>query len=272
MIVSGQTAVITGGAGGIGLSVARALGSRGLNIVIADVAEQAAQKAAAGLRDSGIRSLGVACDVRSEKALDEVRLAALGEFGSVDILMNNVGVPLLGRVEEIPVSDWQWLLDLNVLGMVRGVRVFLPDMLAAGGGHMIFTTSSLALLSGHPVAGLSLPYITSKGAVLALAQSLEVYLRPHGIGVTLFAPEHTDTNFVHSGRLVGDLELTPGDIPYPPQTPEQAAQALIDALDAGAFLASATPRYAEMLALQAASRLEPSAMTPHYYAEASPAG
>jgi len=272
MIVLGQTAVITGGAGGIGLSVATALGERGLNIVIADMAEQAAQEAAAGLRDNGIRSLGMACDVRSEDALNEVRLAALGEFGSVDILMNNVGVPLLGRVEQIPISDWEWLLDLNVLGMVRGIRVFLPDMLAAKAGHLIFTTSSLAVLSGHPMAGNAVPYITSKGAVLALAQSMEVYLKPHGIGVSLFAPEHTDTNFVRSGRLVGDLELSPDANPNPAQTPAQAAQALVDALDAGAFLASPAPGHAEMLALQAAGRLEPSAMTPHYYSGASPAG
>lgn len=265
MIVPGQTAVITGGGGGIGLSVAEALGARGLNIVIADVAEQAAHEAAAGLRGSGIRSLGVACDVRDELALDAVRQAALGEFGSVDILMNNVGVPLLGRVEQIPVSDWEWLLDLNVLGMVRALRVFLPDMLAAGAGHIVFTTSVLAVLSGHPMAGNAVPYITSKGAVLALAQSLEMYLRPHGIGVTVLAPDHTDTNFQRSGRLVGDLELSPDANPYPAQTPAQAAAALIDALDSGAFLASPAPGCAEMLSLQAANKLAPSAMTPHYY-------
>lgn len=265
MLVAGRTAVVTAGGNGIGRSVCAALAGRGVNVVIADLDGIAAERAAGELRAAGGSGIGVACDVRDESALEAVRDAAEREFGPVDLLVNHAGGAVHGPVDQVPVSDWAWLLDLNVVSMVRGLRVFLPPMMAAGSGHVVFTTSSLALLSGHPHAGDVVPYVTSKGAVIALAQSVHMYLAPRGIGVTLFAPDYTDTGFPLSARRVG-VPAAQGapKIPYPPQTPDQAAQVLVAALEEKRFLASATPGVARLLALQASAVLDPSELTPRY--------
>lgn len=241
-----------------------------MNVVIADLDQQAAQGTAAGIRSAGGASIGLACDVRSEGDLDAVRRAALAEYGQVDLLMNHVGMSVSGPVEQVAISEWEQILDLNVLGMVRGLRVFLPDMLAARAGHVVFTTSSLALLAGHPRASKAVLYITSKAAVIGLAQSAERYLAPHGIGVTLFAPDYTDTAFPRSVRDVSPEEAhavpVADTVPYPAQTPAQAAAVLIAALEDGAFLASATPGAGELLVKQAQAGLDPSALAPLYFA------
>jgi NAD(P)-dependent dehydrogenase (short-subunit alcohol dehydrogenase family) len=141
--------------------------------------------------------------------------------------MNHAGMSVNGPVEQVALADWGQLLGLNVLGMVRGLRVFLPDMLSRGAGHVVFTTSSLAPLAGHPHAAAAVPYITSKAAVVGLAQSVERYLAPHGIGVTLFAPDYTATAFPGSVRRVGaggsGAEPVSAPVPYPAQPPEHAA-------------------------------------------------
>lgn len=269
VIIAGQTAVITAGAHGIGRSVADGLVRRGMNIVIADLDGPAAERAAAELRAAGGACIGLACDVRDEADLDRVRVAAINEYGQTDLLMNHAGMSVNGPVEQIPIANWEQLLDLNVLGMVRGLRVFLPDMLSRSAGHVVFTTSSLALLSGHPHASAAVPYITSKAAVIGLAQSVERYLAPHGIGVTLFAPDYTATAFPLSVRrfVTDNSHAAPvsASVPYPAQTPEQAADVLLSALENGAFLASATEGADRLLLRQAQGLLDPSALTPSYF-------
>lgn len=265
MITDRQVAVVTAGGNGIGRAICVALAGRGMKVVVADVDTSAAEETAAAVRSSGGLAMGIYCDVTDEKTLENVRAEALAEFGSVDLLVSHAGGSIHGQVEEVSISDWQWLLDLNVLSMARALRVFLPDMIAAGSGHVVFTTSSLALIPGHPHAGAVIPYIASKGAVTSLAQSAYMYLAPRGVGVTLFAPDYTDTGFPLAARRVGLSSATPGSqIPYPPQTPEQAAGVLIAALDSGDFLASATPGFDELLRVAAAAGLDPSAVTPMY--------
>lgn len=272
MIVAGRTAVVTAGANGIGRCVSAGLAARGMHVVIADVDGEAAHRAAAEIRTAGGSCVGSTCDVRDEAALHAVRELARREFGAVHLLMNHAGASLNGPVDAIPIADWEWLLDLNVLGMIRGLRTFLPEMLAAGAGQLVFTTSSLALLSGHPHSRSAVPYITSKAAIIGLAQSVHEYVAPHGIGVTLFAPDYTDTSFPRTARRVGTPVSAGRDIPYPPQTPQQAADVLFAALEAGDFLASATPGFADLLASQAAARLDPTALTPRYFEFADQGG
>jgi NAD(P)-dependent dehydrogenase (short-subunit alcohol dehydrogenase family) len=262
----GKTAVITAGAHGIGRCVCERLAARGANVVIADIDAAAAVGLA---QELGSPAVGMGCDVRSERDLAAVRDVALERFGTVDLLMNHAGVSVRGELEEVSIEDWTTLLDLNVLGMVRALRVFLPSMIEEGGGRVVFTTSSLALLSGNPVSALGVPYITSKAAIVGLAQSAAIYLEPHGISVTLFAPDYTDTAFAR--RSDEDRETSVASVvPYPPQQPEEAADVLMAALDRGAFLASATPRHSELLRLQADSLLDPGALSLEYNLPARP--
>lgn len=271
VLLEGNTAVITAGGNGIGRSVALAFAAHGLNVVIADLDGAAAVRVADEIGRGGGAALGLAANVRDESSLEAVRDEALRRFGRVDLLMNHAGTSVNGPVERIPLGEWEQLIDLNILGMIRGLRVFLPAMMEAGRGHVVFTTSSLALLGGHPHAASAVPYITTKGAVISLAQSTRMYLDGHGIGVTLFAPEYTATSFPKSVRHVGvDPNAAPVDVasavPYAAQTPDQAAVVLIKALRYGRFLAAATPGVDSFLVAQAEAQLDPTALTDRYYA------
>jgi NAD(P)-dependent dehydrogenase (short-subunit alcohol dehydrogenase family) len=265
-----KTAVVTAGANGIGRCVCEELAQRGMTVVIADIDENAAIRAAAEIRTKGYSAVGVKCDVRFMEDVNLLRELTIAEFGAPSLLMNHAGISVRGQLEMVPLESWRDLLEVNVLGMVRILDVFLPDLKQLGSGHVVFTTSSLALISGHPQTRNSVPYVTTKAAVVGLAQSVAMYLEEYGIRVTLFAPDYTDTSFPKTGGLafgapMGVNESTIVDVPYPAQTPEHAANVLISALEDDAFLASATVGISELLQLQAISLMDPTAITPAYY-------
>lgn len=264
MEFEGKTVVITAGASGMGRCAARRMSQRGASVVIADINAAAAEALAAELPSA----VAVPCDVRVSEQVERARDVALDRFDAVDIVMSHAGIATAGLVHEIEESDWTRILDLNVTGMARVLRVFLPHMLERGSGHVIMTTSSLALLGGHPVSALAAPYIASKAAVIGLAQAVATAHGPQGIKVTLFAPDATDTGWtpqLAGGAAAANAGKIAASLPkYPRQTPEQAADALLAALDAGRFLASATPDYERLLRLQADALLDPAALTPEY--------
>ncbi|MFB7089200.1 SDR family NAD(P)-dependent oxidoreductase [Streptomyces sp. NPDC056296] len=261
MDLDGKTAFITAGAGGIGRCVANRLSLRGANIVIADMDAAAAAAAAADLPSA----IGVGCDVRDDEQVAHARDAALERFGDVHLVMSHAGITVPGPLGDLPESEWTRILDLNVVGMVRVLRAFLPHLTARGSGHVVLTSSSLALLSGHPLSPMAAPYIASKAAVIALAQTAATALAPHNIQVTLFAPDYTDTAFNRRPAGAAAPANPPAALmPYAKQTPEQAADALMSGLDEGRFLASATPDHERLLRLQAEALLDPAAMTTAY--------
>jgi NAD(P)-dependent dehydrogenase (short-subunit alcohol dehydrogenase family) len=121
-------------------------------------------------------------------------------MGRVDILMNNAGVVLRGALEQIEMSDWQWSFGINVLGVVHGIRVFLPHMLARSTGYIINTASIAGLVA---LTGEGAPYIASKFAVVGLSEALALYARPRGIGVSVLCPGSVDTHLDETERVVG---------------------------------------------------------------------
>lgn len=265
MEFEGKTVVITAGAHGMGRCVAQRMSDRGANVVVADIDLDAASTLAGELPFA----VAVACDVRANEQVEHARQVALDRFGAVDIVMSHAGVGIAAPVQETPDAEWTRILDLNVVGMGRVVRVFLPDMVQRGSGHLILTSSSLALIGGHPISSVAGPYIASKAAVIGLAQALATALKPQGVGVTLFAPDATATGFVPTriGSTANapppTASSTPGSaLPtYSRQTPEHAADVLMETLDAGRFLASPTPDYARLLRLQAEAELDPQALS-----------
>lgn len=268
MDFEGKTVVITAGANGMGRCVAERMSDRGANIVVADIDVEAATALAGRLASA----VAVACDVRSNDEIEHARQVALDRFGSVDIVMSHAGIGIAVPVYETADADWLRVLDLNVVGMGRVVRAFVPHMLERGSGHVILTSSSLALLGGHPISGLAGPYIASKAAVIGLAQALATALTPQGVGVTLFAPDATATGFAPApmGSAARSAPLSGSPNPglkvptYSRQTPELAADVLMQSLDAGKFLASATPDYERLLRVQADAQLDPAALAPEY--------
>jgi len=264
----GKTVVITAGANGMGRCIATRMSERGANIVVADIDVDAATTLAGQLASA----VAVGCDVRSNEQIEHTRQVALDRFGSVDIVMSHAGIGIAVPVHETTDADWLRLLDLNVVGMARGVRAFVPQMLEQGSGHLILTSSSLALLGGHPISGLAGPYIASKAAVIGLAQALATALVPQGVGVTLFAPDATSTGFKPTLMGSAASPAAPSDSSSPAekaptysrQTPEHAADVLMQSLDEGRFLASATPDYERLLRVQADVLLDPAALAAEY--------
>ncbi|MEQ8660673.1 MAG: SDR family NAD(P)-dependent oxidoreductase, partial [Gammaproteobacteria bacterium] len=165
----GKVAVITGGASGIGLAVARALGAAGARLVLADIEQPALDNAVAALGDTGTAAIGVVTDVASRDAVDNLAARAWDTFGAVDIVMNNAGVAVFGPTQDMTHTDWQWSIDVNLWGCIHGVEAFVPRMIAQGtGGHVLFTASFAGLVPNRELG----PYNVTKAAVIALAESL----------------------------------------------------------------------------------------------------
>lgn len=267
-----EVVLITGGGGGIGREMAIGFGRRGASVAVMDIDAQAAESTAEAVRETEAAALAVRCDVRAEAELEASGVRIEQELGPVSILCNHAGTSLNGPMDKVGADDWLELLDMNVVSMVRALRVFLPGMLRRRHGHLVFTTSSLAVFSGHPLAGMAAPYITSKAAIIGLAQSAASAVRSSGVGVSLYAPEYTDTAFPRKAKRVGyDAEDEPAGeeiatkVPYPPQTPVQAAAVLFEALAADRFLASATPGWRRLLREQADAGLDPAGLSDAYF-------
>jgi NAD(P)-dependent dehydrogenase (short-subunit alcohol dehydrogenase family) len=200
MQFAGKVAVITGGASGIGRGTALAMARRGTDVVIADINERRLEETRADIAALGRRVLAVHCDVAKDADVERLGETTLSVMGRVDILMNNAGVMLRGALEQIPMADWEWSFDINLLGVVRSIRTFLPHMLERGSGYIINTGSVAGLIA---LTGEGAPYVASKFAIVGLSEALALYARPKGIGVSVLCPGSVDTNLCETERVVG---------------------------------------------------------------------
>jgi NAD(P)-dependent dehydrogenase (short-subunit alcohol dehydrogenase family) len=189
--VAHKVAVISGGGSGIGRGTALALAAAGAHVVVTDIDEDAAIAAAQEASQIGAASVGTRLDVRSQTDFDSARDLALSTFGTVDIVMNNVGLLSIGAPEHIPVSEWERIISVNLLSIVRSNASFLPVLLDQGTGHIVNTASTAGL---YAYSYERLPYSATKSAIVALSESLALYLRPKGIGITCLCPGPVLTN------------------------------------------------------------------------------
>ena len=181
--VEGKVAFITGAASGIGLGIARAFAEAGLKVMLADIEEDALHVALADLQGAGADVRGVVCDVSDRSAVHRAAGETLKAFGKVHILSrNNAGVLASGQMETIAPREWEWVIGVNVMGMIYGVEAFLPLIKSHGeGGHIVNTSSATAMSSAPPGAG---PYTATKSAILALSETLAGELAGTAIGVS----------------------------------------------------------------------------------------
>jgi len=150
-----RVAVITGGAGGIGLAMAERFAAQGMNVAVADVDAVAAAGAADRLRRAGAPdALGLAVDVRRPDSLEALADAVYARWGAAHVLCNNAGVQLPGRLWEFTPEEWDWLLSVNLLGVVNGIRVFVPRMIAGAAPGHIVNTASVGGLVAYPGIGI----------------------------------------------------------------------------------------------------------------------
>jgi NAD(P)-dependent dehydrogenase (short-subunit alcohol dehydrogenase family) len=195
--LAGKTAFVTGGASGIGLALGRAFAQAGMKVMLADIEADALPAAVESLRDIGTDVRGVTCDVADAASVKRAAEASYAAFGNVHVVCNNAGVAGGSGIDDISLDTWRWVLDVNLMGVLHGVRAFLPHIRAHGeGGHIVNTASMAGLQSG---LGFS-PYATSKFAVVAMSEGLAMQLKPLGIGVTVLCPGFVRTRISGSAR------------------------------------------------------------------------
>lgn len=192
----GRVAVITGGASGIGLATARRLAVAGMKLVIADI-EQAPLTAAGAELSQQAETLTVQTDVGDLASVEQLAGRAYDRFGAVHLLFNNAGVNRSGPLQAMRHSDWQWVLQVNLWGVIHGVETFLPRMLKQGDDAHIVNTASFAGLV--PNEGLGV-YCVSKYGVVALSEVLYRDLRGTNVGVSVLCPMVVETNIRFAGR------------------------------------------------------------------------
>jgi NAD(P)-dependent dehydrogenase (short-subunit alcohol dehydrogenase family) len=191
----GQVAVVTGAASGIGYALADAFAQRGMNVVLADVQDDALTAAAGRIGAHGVETLAVRTDVSKEASVQALAQATIERFGAVHVVCNNAGVGGAGDPWFGPIATWEWVLGVNLWGVVHGVRAFLPHLL--GGGHIVNTASIAGL---YP--GFAPPYDASKHAVVALTESLYNAMTGAGlpVGVSCLCPGWVRTGIMDSDR------------------------------------------------------------------------
>lgn len=195
--LAGKTAFVTGGASGIGLALGRAFLEAGMNVMLADIETDALQAAVAALQALSPDVRGVACDVADPRSVERAAEAAYTAFGKIHVVCNNAGVAAGGGIDTISLDNWRWVLDVNVMGVVHGIRTFLPHIRAHGeGGHIVNTASMAGIVSPLWLG----PYTASKAAVVAISEGLARQLAPLGIGVTVLCPGYVRTRISESGR------------------------------------------------------------------------
>jgi NAD(P)-dependent dehydrogenase (short-subunit alcohol dehydrogenase family) len=195
--LAGKAAFVTGGASGIGLGLARGLAAAGMRVMIADIEFEPLQAAVARLRDGGADVRGVECDVTSAESVERATGAAIEAFGMIHVICNNAGVGGSSGTDAISLQDWRWVIDVNLMGVVHGVRALLPHIKSHGeGGHVVNTASMAGFLPGIGFG----PYTATKYAVVGLSEALALELEPHGIGVSVLCPGWVKTRITESRR------------------------------------------------------------------------
>ena len=197
--LTGKVVVVTGAASGIGRSMADRFAAEGMQVVLADVEEAALAAATEEVTGTGAAAVGVPCDVSSRASVDALAEAAVTRFGAVHVVCNNAGVSGgMGPLWETTSKDWEWVLGVNLMGVVHGIQAFVPLMLDQGGdGHVVNTSSVLGLSSG----GGSI-YSVTKHAVTRLSEGLLNDLRSasSNLGVSVLCPGLIATQIVSSDR------------------------------------------------------------------------
>ena len=194
---AGKTAFVTGGAAGIGFALGHAFAAAGMNVMLADIEAEALQGAVKRLDPFGLRIRSTICDVADAASVERAAQATFAAFGKVHVVCNNAGVAAGGGIDHISLDNWRWVIDVNLMGVLHGIKSFLPHIRAHGEGGHIVNTASMAGMQGG--LGFS-PYGASKFAVVGISEGLSLQLKPHGIGVSVLCPSYVRTRIGESGR------------------------------------------------------------------------
>ncbi|MBI2392695.1 MAG: SDR family NAD(P)-dependent oxidoreductase [Deltaproteobacteria bacterium] len=193
--------VVTGAGSGLGRALCLHLATRDARVVVCDINVRAAEETAALMR--GGEAIVVPCDVARAEQVEHLADESFRRLGGVDLLVNNAGVAVAGEVGEVPLADWEWVVGVNLWGVIHGCHFFVPRMRAQRSGHILNVASAAGLLAGPMMA----PYNVTKAGVVALSETLRADLAEHGVGVSVLCPTFFMTNIAASSR--GATHLRP---------------------------------------------------------------
>ncbi len=242
--LSGRTVLVTGAGSGIGRETALLSGRRGADLIICDVNETGLGETEAAVRGLGREVLARTVDVADRDQMREFAEAVHAQTGAVDLLVNNAGVGLGAGLLETELEDWDWILSINILGVVHGCHFFIPPMVARGrGGHVVNLSSAAGFFAVPSLAA----YSATKFAVLGLSEAMREELAPHGIGVTAICPGVINTPITSNSRLRGEA-AQPGRREQVVNTyrrrnygPDRVAKNILRAVERGRIVAPVSP-------------------------------
>lgn len=201
-IPSNPRVVVTGAGSGLGRAFCRQLAKRGARILASDIDLDAVNQTVAAL--GGAEAYGMACDVSKLDAVTQLAEEAENRLGGVDLVINNAGVASGGRIGEVPIESWEWIVGINFWGVVYGCHVFAPRLRRQGSGHILNVASTAGLIAS-PNLG---PYNATKSAVVALSETLYGELVGDGVGVSVLCPTFFQTNIADAARMHVDPKMT----------------------------------------------------------------
>jgi NAD(P)-dependent dehydrogenase (short-subunit alcohol dehydrogenase family) len=251
----GRVAVVTGAASGIGFATAARLAQEGMRVVLADVERAPLEAAVAKLEGAGHEALGVPTDVSRWDDLQELADRTLDAYGQVNVVHNNAGVVRAGRIEELTLSDWEWVLGVDLWSVIYGVKIFLPLIREAGEGHIINTASSAGLQSSPEIG----PYNVAKFGVVAMTETLQLELLSEDspVRASLLCPGAIATRISESERNRPDTATETetnqrfremaGKIVGRGHSPESVAEGVVSAIRQQEFWILTHPKWIEVL-------------------------
>lgn len=202
----GATAIVTGGASGIGRALAEELAVRRCRVTLIDLQIDLAEAVAAGIRQAGGQAEAILIDVTDFAAMEQVLRRTYGRTGRLDYVFNNAGIAMMGGVNLSRIEDWNRMIDVNLRGVVNGVQAAYQIMLAQGAGHIVNTASMAGVL---PTPG-AVAYATTKLAIVGLSRSLRIEAARYGIRVSVLCPGAVDTPLLDGGGKYGKVLI---DVP-----------------------------------------------------------
>lgn len=255
----GRVAVVTGGASGLGLAMARRFAADGMRVVLADVEHDSVMRAANELAAGGFEVHAVVTDVARPDDLERLADETFRTFGAAHVLCNNAGVVKSGRAWKLTLDDWNWVLGVDLFGVVHGIQAFVPRMLAQGEpGHIVNTSSVAGIL---PMPNLA-AYAAAKAGVVAVSESLQLDLEAEQapIGVSVLCPGWVPTRILESERNRPENLEAAGPDPSTPRSTtnviptmdaDGVASLVADAVRSGDFWILTHPKYREVVQARA---------------------
>jgi NAD(P)-dependent dehydrogenase (short-subunit alcohol dehydrogenase family) len=230
----GKRALIFGAARGMGKTVALEIARRGAAVALADLRRDEAEEGAAEIVSAGGKAVALTCDVTKDESVRQCVEDAERALGDLDLVHNNVGALITGSPEDVPVSEWERIWNLNLMPVVRSNHVVLPKMLARGSGYIVNTASFAGL---YPYGANRTPYVAAKTAVVGLTESLAVYLLPKGIRVSCFCPGPVLTQVMEGVKnWTPDAPMLGPGSQFALIKADEAARVLADGMEAGRII------------------------------------